>query len=39
MTLGHALFLLFLGVTLTIGLFVLLDKLEENIEHKEKDTD
>ena len=39
MTLAHALFLLFLGVTLTIGLFVLLGKLEENIEHKKKDTD
>ena len=40
MTLGHALLLLFLGVTLSIGLFILLGKLEKsNEKNKEEETD
>ena len=37
MTLGHGLFLLFLGVTLSIGLFVLLGKLEKSNENKKEE--
>ena len=40
MTPGHGLLLLFLGVTLSIGLFVLLGKLEKsNEKRKEEETD
>jgi len=40
MTLGHGLFLLFLGIACSIGLFVLLGKLEKGNENKkEKETD
>jgi hypothetical protein len=37
MTLGHGLLLLFLGVTSSIGLFVLLGKLEKSIEKDKKE--
>ena len=40
MTLGHGLLLLFLGVTSSIGLFILLGKLEKSNENKkEEETD
>jgi hypothetical protein len=40
MTLGHGLLLLFLGVTSSIGLFILLGKLEKsNEKNKEEETD
>ena len=40
MTLGHGLLLLFLGVNLSIGLFILLAKLEKsNEKQKEEETE
>jgi len=37
MTLGHGLLLLFLGVTSSIGLFILLGKLEKSNEKRKKE--
>jgi len=37
MTLGHGLLLLFLGVTSSIGLFILLGKLEKSNENKKEE--